>query len=412
MTGLLVLLIVAIIVVTVCSISRSKKNSGTSGTPSGNGKSEIPIKPAPIETTNGHSPIRRTIADSRGASIITSHPISKPQINVYDASNQQYPIINKDPLIDYSKEIRVNYDAKSLESNSLCYPFVKVPENGTVIKYPVKGKNARRGMVEGSFCRDFLDKYFRGSVYDNLSLFIGTTPYEPDISYIDCKHKNLFIDIEIDEPYDGVDRKPIHYIELGKSIDDNRNKSFTNRGWMVIRFSEKQIKENPSGCCRFIFDRIKKLDPHFSIPVELDTVKQVNTEKMWKKEEAIQMEKSKLREKYLGIEKINRSETPRNYNIKDYAGGEKIDAKLKEKENPNRTIGAENRNNTSTQITSTLGTASIQTQSNRQPSPNPTQSTTQPTQPKESSTLIRKEPVIQTQPNNLPSTPAPRPYAL
>ena len=61
-------------------------------------------------------------------------------------------------------------------------------------------------------------------------------PYEPDIVLVD-RARNLFIDIEIDEPYDGYYRTPAH--EEGK--DDLREQFFVESGWAVIRFTERQV---------------------------------------------------------------------------------------------------------------------------------------------------------------------------
>ena len=74
---------------------------------------------------------------------------------------------------------------------------------------------------------------------------------------------NIFLDIEIDEPYEGINdiknRKPTHF----RFADVNRNNEFKNRGWIVVRFAEIQIHQNPDGCCRFIADVIKSIYPQF-----------------------------------------------------------------------------------------------------------------------------------------------------
>ena len=112
---------------------------------------------------------------------------------------------------------------------------------------------------------------------------------------------NIFLDIEIDEPYEGINdinnRKATHY----QLSDVNRNNEFKNRGWIVVRFAEIQIHLNPNGCCRFIADVIKSIYPQFTIPQELMSVKHIEPVQQWTKETALDWSRQKYREKYLGI---------------------------------------------------------------------------------------------------------------
>ena len=116
---------------------------------------------------------------------------------------------------------------------------------------------------------------------------------------------NIFIDIEIDEPYEGINdietRKALHY----KGVDDSRNQVLTNNGWIVIRLAEIQVHQNPVKCCAFIADIILKIRPIYSIPapiIEVKKIDQVNKVQLWTKVEAEKMSREKYREKYLGIE--------------------------------------------------------------------------------------------------------------
>jgi hypothetical protein len=313
-------------------------------------------------------------------------------IQVYNEKAVQKPFIENLPPIDTDNEIFVDYDAKKWESKNLFYPYVKVPDKGTKIKYPVKGKNSRKGMVEYSFCEDFLAIFFKELIYDNLTVFTGTSPKEPDIALISLR-RNLFIDIEVDEPYDGINRNPIHYVEVETSIDEYRNKAFTDQGWLVIRFSEKQVKEQPLQCCRYIYKIVQSII-NISIP-ELDSVDCLTKEKMWTKDEARAMEKKKDREHYLGISEFYPSNTPRTvYNIKENPKGGKIDDKLKPEGTP--VILPQTTKDAIAVILSKMG-------NEINPRPNDMNPPHEP---------ILHEPKISTQPTNQPSTPAPRPYAV
>lgn len=183
-----------------------------------------------------------------------------------------------------------------------CFPFVSMPKPNSVIKFPRKGRIGHRGFTEPAL-EEELKTYFLHQ--RNLQFYIDriliisdkTRPYEPDFVLIDeIENLNLFIDIEIDEPYDGIGRFPTHC----KGQDDYRNQFFNDRGWIVIRFSEKQIHENPKGCCRHIAEVIKSVNDTFSIPQELQKCPTVQEEQFWTKVKSEKWAKENHREKYLG----------------------------------------------------------------------------------------------------------------
>ncbi|XGB38886.1 MAG: hypothetical protein LVT47_11740 [Cyanobacteria bacterium LVE1205-1] len=76
----------------------------------------------------------------------------------------------------------------------------------------------------------------------------------PDFAYM---HGNLYIDIEIDEPYVYSSKKPYHY--LYDSKESNRNGFFLNRNWLVIWFAEEQVCRCAESCCTFVAQVINNL---------------------------------------------------------------------------------------------------------------------------------------------------------
>lgn len=76
--------------------------------------------------------------------------------------------------------------------------------------------------------------------------------YYPDIAII---INNLYIDVEIDEPYSIESRMPVHYIES----DDYRNNYISSHGWEVIRFAEEQIVKYPDECLKTIINTINHI---------------------------------------------------------------------------------------------------------------------------------------------------------
>lgn len=78
-------------------------------------------------------------------------------------------------------------------------------------------------------------------------LNLGYT-FTPDV-ILHIPSLNLWIDLEVDEPWftnDSGQKEPIHYI--GK--DDYRDKQFHDAQWVVIRFAEKQVAEQPDSCAK------------------------------------------------------------------------------------------------------------------------------------------------------------------
>lgn len=184
------------------------------------------------------------------------------------------------------------------------YPMVFMPKPNSVIKFPRKGKQGIKGFSEKLF-KSYLLEHFKAifQIYDDRFVLYRShqNPFEPDFALIDEKNGlNLFIDIEIDEPYDGVTRQPIHY------TDDNKQRDtfFKNRGWVVIRFAEYQVVKETLSCCKFIAEVVASVNTNFIIDENLKSVKNLNPIKQWSKEQAKQWSKENYREKYLKIENI------------------------------------------------------------------------------------------------------------
>ena len=208
---------------------------------------------------------------------------------------------------EQTKEKYIGYNPINIfaQTEPLNFPYVIMPKPGNVIKFPRKSRLGRKGFKEEDF-KTYIIKYFSTNfqVFDDRFILVKnvSNPYEPDFTLIDEKAGlNLFIDVEIDEPYEGLNdiskRRATHF----QNFDTNRNNAFKNRGWVVVRFAEIQVHQQPDVCCRFLSDVIKSISPSFNIHVDLARVKQIQPVKQWTKEEAAIWSKEKYREKYLGI---------------------------------------------------------------------------------------------------------------
>ena len=115
-------------------------------------------------------------------------------------------------------------------------------------------ENIKRGKSELMFLDKLYNK-FGDQIKVDLIPDIDSDFYYPDFTFI-CNKTGLHIDIEIDEPYTLLDKKPIHHIE---SNDDVRNKFFLDKNWIVIRFTENQIKKYSNECIELIDNTVNAI---------------------------------------------------------------------------------------------------------------------------------------------------------
>jgi len=186
------------------------------------------------------------------------------------------PVIYPDELepVSLNQILRIGYDPVNPfpQSDPWAYPVIKMPKKGSVIREPRLIKQQLRGYKEEEF-EITLTSYFSPDYEINgnhrIATSSNTRPYEPDISIIrKSQGLNLFIDIEIDEPYAGISRKPLHL----EGDDNHRDDFFTDRGWIVLRFAEKQVHLQEQKCIAMIAKVIEAIDLSFSIPSALSNI--------------------------------------------------------------------------------------------------------------------------------------------
>lgn len=173
------------------------------------------------------------------------------------------------------------------------YPLMLAPQQGTAIIMPQQGKNCKKGPGEQWLALWIWSHRLKG-FYDNLTLTSRGHRYEPDLAYID-EQRGIFIDIENDEPYTLGKRIPTHY--LGK--DDQRNSDITAAGWIVLRFSEKQLIDTPARVVRTIMDVVRSIAPDIEMPPVLQNTQPVDTDPRWDYDTARLHAKSCYRDSYM-----------------------------------------------------------------------------------------------------------------
>lgn len=218
---------------------------------------------------------------------------SKPSIPIPIIQNQEKKSKKNKP-IKY-----VNYQT-NFSSNQSNYPIIKIPAEDTIVRTHFYINDRLRGVTEQGF-EAILSFYFsnhfevRGDVKLNTSA--NTRPYQPDIALIDHSNRNIRIDIEIDEPYSGKSRIPTHC----KGDDLFRDQYFVDRGWIVVRFTEHQVRTQQENCLFLIASLLHSIDDTYEIPKQLLGFGFPEAEEFWDTLKAKKWMLNNYREDYLGI---------------------------------------------------------------------------------------------------------------
>jgi len=224
-------------------------------------------------------------------------------------------LIHSNPNLEQTDDLKIKYSPNQLYRQEIKYkyPVVKMPIEGSNIKLPRNGRSNQKGYKENDFYKLIKSRIPCIGVNNELHMAIPfcNRPYEPDIVLIDT-NLNLYIDIEIDEPYDGYYRFPTH--EEGK--DDTRDLFFTESGWIVIRFTERQIHEQENECINFIENVLNSIYNNSE-----NKKSNLVGELQWDYQQSIRWEKAYYREKYLGIVKFGKQLSKREV----WVGPEEID---------------------------------------------------------------------------------------
>jgi hypothetical protein len=266
----------------------------------------VPTKPtSPKENINSTIPsiVNNTFANRRAES---PSKVAAPSKALKVKVNPKTIFVKAEEEIRNSIKF-IGYEPNDdfLQREPFNYPYVIMPRPRSVIKFPRKNKSGNKGYTEDFFSK-FITQYFKTyfKIYNDRVLIISNkqNPYEPDIALIDEKDGlNLFVDIEIDEPYDGISREPMHFV----GYDKERNKFFKYRGWLTIRFAEEQVWKQPESCCKFLFLVFNSINDKILIPNELEVIDSIDFIPQWTMEQAKKWSDIKYREDYLGIKNFD-----------------------------------------------------------------------------------------------------------
>ncbi len=185
------------------------------------------------------------------------------------------------------------------------YPVTEMPVAPSVSAGTMVGRPGPRGYSEAGFYGSLM-LWFNGHLRrDDRMVFIGAArDYEPDM-ILHFEDAALRIDIEIDEPYSGSTRMPMHWVG---SYDDDRDLYFTRNGWVVIRFAEIQVMQQRDACIKHVAQVVDSLlSTSYASRMQGPDIMRIPR---WSHAQAAQWGRDNFRESYLYIEFERRTESP------------------------------------------------------------------------------------------------------
>lgn len=250
------------------------------------------------------------------SSLTTLHP--REILNGDFRNDCKIIISERNPM--QTDNLRINYIPSSLFDSKEIYPIIHTPSPDSYLKLPRFGRSDIYGYKEQEFYEAIKKEFPDISVSNNFHVKVPgrCSPYEPDIVLYD-ENLNLYIDVEIDEPYDGYSRLTTHTIEGRDAI---RDLFFKESGWVVIRFTEKQVHLSQELCLNTIRNILDALRGH-----KLQNLLSLETESRWTRNQAVSWEKELYREKYLGVTFFQKQR--RTQKVQCVDGEEGIDAAIK-----------------------------------------------------------------------------------
>lgn len=161
---------------------------------------------------------------------------------------------------------------------------------------PIGHSQARQGVSEEEFMR-YLQCYFPSTVQGvQFKIPMSKKSYSADFTIVH-NISGIGIDVEVDEPYAGLSLKATHCWD--KDSDRRRNQLFNEWGWIVVRFTEKQVVQAPLSCCKFIAMVIAQVTGDRSFLELLESQPDLLPVKPWTTKEARRMAKERYRQSYL-----------------------------------------------------------------------------------------------------------------
>lgn len=185
------------------------------------------------------------------------------------------------------------------------YPIILLPSETPTLRFTISTarKHKKTGASELVAFSHVLSLGIK-DIREDVSVVIDGHRYEPDLVYID-KERGIYVDIEIDEPYSGG-HHPTHYLTSnGSHKDTRRNELFRKAGWMVVRFTERQMFCETKACMKTLYDLLSEKSFTLAVPDSLQQAEVLRFTPCWTAEEAKVWSYKRYRKTYLGYDPIN-----------------------------------------------------------------------------------------------------------
>lgn len=228
--------------------------------------------------------------------------------------------INESIKIEYGGTVSTNKFLGIFEHDT--YPSFKTPRLGATILKPQQiSQKPIIGYTEPLMLEELrklckINTELR--IIENVGIPISGCHWQfvPDF-VIYHERVNLYIDIEIDEPYVMESRKPIHCID-GRDIE--RDKYIINNGWVIIRYSERQVYKH-------LDETIKDLQSKISWLIDDDVCpSSLLSDNRWTHDEAKILAKENYREQYLGVSITKENLIAENHTDEWYTDSHQLEA--------------------------------------------------------------------------------------
>lgn len=223
---------------------------------------------------------------------------------------EECEIVISMPNPQQTDDLIIAFSPTSAYDRRDAYPIVLSPAKGSLLKLPRYGRSNIRGYKEPDFLTALQEEFADIKVSDDMHMKVPgrITPYEPDFVLYD-EALNLYIDVEIDEPYDGFSRLATHTIEGRDAV---RDIFFKESGWVVVRFTERQVHLSCSQCINYLRSIVDSMRGQ---AVTLPYI--AKKEGRWNKNQSAQWERELYREKYLGIQVFTKQDRTRKIQCLD-----------------------------------------------------------------------------------------------
>ena len=169
------------------------------------------------------------------------------------------------------------------------YPIVRLSEPGAVL-YPYRrNPQSSLGTLESILFRELANSG-QHPIQCLADVCINTSnchpPFHPDLAILVDGRPEIRIDIEIDEPYEAVTRKPIHYLSCG---DVFRDHLLNRHGWTVARLSAQQVQAEPKMCARWLLELVANIAERGNCTSEYTFQTVLDPTDQWTRTEALKM---------------------------------------------------------------------------------------------------------------------------